>query len=148
MGSEMCIRDRDNTLMSFELATGSKLHRNANSRKCNCLTLGRWSRWSQADSPLDYMSVVSEINFLGITLTRSSGKTRAANGQELVLAPIVRTPRAFRSWSGRAGICLTSISWSEKSVTRCSNPFPLKNLDLSLAALQPITRRKSNTKNE
>ena len=74
----------DNTLRSFELATGSKLHRNANSRKCNCLTLGRWSRWSQADSPLDYMSVVSEINFLGITLTRSSGKTRAANGQELV----------------------------------------------------------------
>ena len=61
-----------------------------------------------------------------------------------ILAPIVRTPRAFRSWSGRAGICLTSISWSEKSATRCSNPFPLKNLDVSLAALQPITRRKSN----
>ena len=28
----------DNTLRSFELATGSKLHRDAATRKCNCLT--------------------------------------------------------------------------------------------------------------
>ena len=74
----------DRTLSLFEKATGSRLHRNAESRKCNSLTLGRWSRWSQADSPLNYMSIVSEINMLGVTLGRNSSKSRAANGEELV----------------------------------------------------------------
>ena len=39
---------------------------------------------SEADSPPDYTSVVSEINMLGVTLGRKSSKTRAANGEELV----------------------------------------------------------------
>ena len=38
----------------------------------------------KAESPLDYMAIVREINFLGITLSRATGKTRAANGEKLV----------------------------------------------------------------
>ena len=50
------------------------------------------------------------------------------------LAPIVLTPISMRRWSDRDEICRTSISWSEKVGFRCSNPFPLRNLDVSLAA--------------
>ena len=60
------------------------------------------------------------LSWYGNLLTWDSSHCLAADLSR-ILAPIVRTPRAFRSWSGRAGICLTSISWSEKSSTRCSN---------------------------
>ena len=76
----------DRTLASFERATGSKLHRaiDPNNQKCSILALGKWARWSQADSPLNYMKVVDSINLLGVKLARTTTKTRELNGSELV----------------------------------------------------------------
>ena len=73
----------DNALQLYEKASGSELHRDPATRKCQILTLGRWSAWKQEDSPLDFMSVVDQLCFLGLKLCRSSAKTRAVNGEDL-----------------------------------------------------------------
>ena len=73
----------DHTLKLFEQATGSKLHRDPTTKKCSIMTLGKWTNWKQNDSPLDYMGIVEELNFLGVLLARNSTKTRALNGEEL-----------------------------------------------------------------
>ena len=76
----------DSTLASFEAASGSRLHRSTdpNNQKCSILPLGKWSRWSQSDSPLDFMKVVDNINLLGVKLARTTGKTRELTGSDLV----------------------------------------------------------------
>ena len=74
----------DKALSLFEKASGSRLHRDPTTKKCEILPLGKWSRWTQADSPLPYMSIVDQLNFLGVYLTRSPTKTRTANGDSLV----------------------------------------------------------------
>ena len=74
----------DKALVLFEKASGSKLHRDLSTKKCEILPLGRWSRWTQADSPLPFMSIVDKLNFLGVILARSPTKTRSANGDVLV----------------------------------------------------------------
>ena len=73
----------DNGLKMFELASGSQLHRNPETKKCQILTLGKWSTWKQSDSPLPYMEVVDHLNFLGVTLARTSSKSRAINSEIL-----------------------------------------------------------------
>ena len=73
----------DKALRLFEQASGSRLHRDPATKKCQVLPLGRWSNWKQSDVPLDYMAVVDEINLLGVKLARNIAKTRATNGDEL-----------------------------------------------------------------
>ena len=74
----------DKALSLFEKASGSRLHRDPTTKKCEILPLGKWSRWTQADSPLPFMSIVDQLNFLGVILARSPTKTRTANGESLV----------------------------------------------------------------
>ena len=73
----------DNALQLYKKASGSELHRDPSTRKCQILTLGRWSSWKQQDSPLNFMSVVDQLCFLDLKLCRSSAKTRAINGEDL-----------------------------------------------------------------
>ena len=47
------------------------------------------------------------------------------------LDPIVRTPSSTRRWSGMAGICRTSTSWSTNLGFKFPKPFSLRNLDIS-----------------
>ena len=74
----------DQIISLFEKSSGSRLHRDPATRKCQLLALGRWSNWKQSNSPLDYMSVVQELNILGVKMTRSSVTSRNVNGEELV----------------------------------------------------------------
>ena len=53
-------------------------------QKCCILALGKWARWSQADSPLNYMKVVDSINLLGVKLAWTTTRTRKLKGSELV----------------------------------------------------------------
>ena len=46
----------DQIISLFEKSSGSRLHRDPATRKCQLLALGRWSNWKQSNSPLDYMS--------------------------------------------------------------------------------------------
>ena len=73
----------DGAVQLFERSSGSKLHRDPTTKKCQLLPLGKWSKWSQQQSPLDYLRVVEEINFLGVILGKSSSKSRALNGDFL-----------------------------------------------------------------
>ena len=51
----------DKALSVFEKASGSRLHRDPTTKKCEILPLGKWSRWTQADSPLPFMSIVDQL---------------------------------------------------------------------------------------
>lgn len=73
----------DSGVRLFELASGSELHRDPTTKKCQLLTLGRWSQWSQNQSPLGYLAVVEELNFLGVKLARTTTKSRSINGEEM-----------------------------------------------------------------
>lgn len=73
----------DAAVRHFELASGSMLHRDPTTKKCQLLTLGKWSHWNQSQSPLGYLAIVEELNFLGVKLARSSAKSRVLNGEEL-----------------------------------------------------------------
>ena len=74
----------DHIISLFENSSGSKLHRDPQTKKCQLLALGRWSAWKQTNSPLDYMRVTEELNILGVRMTRSTQTTRVINGEELV----------------------------------------------------------------
>ena len=71
----------DHIISLFENSSGSKLHRDPQTKKCQLLALGRWK---QSNSPLDYMRVTEELNILGVRMTRSTQTTRVINGEELV----------------------------------------------------------------
>ena len=73
----------DRALRLFEQSSGSRLHRDPATKKCQVLPLGRWANWKQSDVPLDYMALVDQINMLGVKLGRNISKTRAINGDEL-----------------------------------------------------------------
>ena len=45
--------------------------------------MGKWAKWKQDQSPLGYLAVVEELNFLGVKLARTTSKSRALNGEEL-----------------------------------------------------------------
>ena len=74
----------DHIISLFESSSGSRLHRNPETKKCQLLALGRWSGWKKANSPLNYMKVTEELNILGVRMTRSTQTTRILNGEELV----------------------------------------------------------------
>ena len=73
---------RNTLLYTIKRATGSKLHRftDPNNQKCSLLALGKWTRWSQADSPMIYMKVVDSINLLGVKLAITTTRTKEING--------------------------------------------------------------------
>ena len=64
----------------FERASGSELHRDPTTKKCQLLTMGKWSKWKQDQSPLGYLAVVEELS---VKLARTISKSRALNGEEL-----------------------------------------------------------------
>merc|ERR1712105_95341 len=52
----------DNALQLYEKSSGSELHRDPTTKKCQILTLGRWAVWKQEDSPLNFMSIFFYFN--------------------------------------------------------------------------------------
>ena len=86
----------DHIISLFESSSGSRLHRNPETKKCQLLALGRWSAWKQTNSPLNYMKVTEELNILGVRMTRSTQTTRVLNGEELVQR-IRDTTNAFKA---------------------------------------------------
>ena len=97
----------DHIISLFEKSSGSKLHRDPQTKKCQLLALGRWSGWKQANSPLEYMRVTEELNILGVRMTRSTQTSRVINGEELVQR-VRDTTNAFKA--GRF-LPLTTRPW-------------------------------------
>ena len=78
----------------FERASGSELHRDPTTKKCQLLTMGKWSKWKQDQSPLGYLAVVEELS---VKLARTISKSRALNGEELTS----RVKSKIAAWAGR-----------------------------------------------
>ena len=86
----------------FKLASGSELHRHPTTKKCQLLTLGKWSHWNQNQSPLGYLASVEELNFLGVKLARTSSKS---NGEE----PTSRVKNTIASYKAGVPACLVGL---------------------------------------
>ena len=94
----------DGAVRLFERASGSRLHRDPNSKKCQFLGLGRWSRWTQSQCPLDYVAVVEELDFLGCILGKSNPKSRALNG-EFLKKKVKNTIASFKAGRHMPLVC-------------------------------------------
>ena len=94
----------DRALRLFEHSSGSRLHRDTSTKKCQILTLGRWSKWKQSESPLSYMGVVDELRFLGVRLARNSAMSRTLNGDELTKR-VQDTIRSYKAGRHSPLIC-------------------------------------------
>ena len=88
----------------FEEASASRLHRDPSSMKCSMLTLGKWSNWTQSQSPIEYIAVVQELNFLGVLLGKTTAKSRAANG-DFLTKKIKTTMAAFKAGRHMPLVC-------------------------------------------
>ena len=61
-------RTVDSSLAMFEKASGCKLHRDPNNKKCKFLPLGRWkTTLQQTDIPCDYMTLSDHLDMVGVT---------------------------------------------------------------------------------
>nr|MCS5593020.1 reverse transcriptase domain-containing protein [Porticoccaceae bacterium] len=125
----------DNAIKLFEDASGCSLHRDPASKKCQLLPLGRWRNWSQADCPLDYLSVTSHLSYLGVKLFATSTETRKANGVDLIEQ--VRTKiNSFKS--GRFSPFITR-AWSLNSYVGSKLIYRTSIIDLNKSDLAKIS---------
>ena len=68
----------------FEMASGCKMHRTAESQKCKFLPLGKWkTELTQIMIPHGFFSLSDHLDFLGVTLKTTFSSTRKANGDIL-----------------------------------------------------------------
>ena len=75
----------DESLKTFELASGCKFHRDPNSQKCKVMPIGSWKRWlTQKKVPLPFLRVTDHLEILGAKLFESWTKTRNYIGEKLV----------------------------------------------------------------
>ena len=75
----------DESLKTFELASGCKFHRDPNSQKCKVMPIGSWKSWlTQEKVPLPFLKVSDHLEILGAKLFESWTKTRNYIGEKLV----------------------------------------------------------------
>ena len=75
----------DESLKTFELASGCKFHRDPNSQKCKVMPIGSWKRWlTQEKVPLPFLRVTDHLEILGAKFFESWTKTRNYIGEKLV----------------------------------------------------------------
>ena len=58
--------------------------------------IGKYKELKQSDIPVDYISVVEEINFLGVTIAKTTCKSRTLNG-ELLLEKTTKSINSFKA---------------------------------------------------
>ena len=104
----------DHIISLFESSSGSRLHRNPETKKCQLLALGRWSAWKQTNSPLNYMKVTEELNILGVRNTGIPRKevwawfTRQQDAKQTSLKLLF--PRGIRAQSTPTVTCPLKLS--------------------------------------
>ena len=64
----------------YEKASGCILHRDLASNKCKILLMGAWTKWSQDEIPLNFLTKSDHLDMLGIRLFSSYQKTRVECG--------------------------------------------------------------------
>ena len=86
----------DRVMKKFEKASGSQLHRDPTTKKCQAMGIGKYKELKQSDIPVDYISLVEEINFLGVTIAKTTCKSRTLNG-ELLLEKTTKSINSFKA---------------------------------------------------
>ena len=68
----------------FEMASGCKMQRTAESQKCKFLPIGKWrNTLTQAMIPHAFFTLSDHLDFLGVTLQLTPAGTRMTNGKTL-----------------------------------------------------------------
>ena len=99
----------DRSLALFEQASGCKLHRDPQNKKCKFLPLGKWRKTlKQEDIPCDYMTLSDHLDMVGVTLMATWTQTRKVNGDALQL----RIKNTIRPWKAGKFLPLTQRGWS------------------------------------
>ena len=74
----------ERVMILFELASGCKMHRTAESQKCKFLPLGRWrTELTQKMIPHQFFSLSDHLKFLSVTLKATYPMTRKVNWEAL-----------------------------------------------------------------
>ena len=75
----------DESLKTFEKASGCKFHRDPSSQKCKVMPVGPWKRWlTQENIPLPFLRVTDHLEILGAKFFESWSKTKNYIGENLV----------------------------------------------------------------
>ena len=99
----------DSAFALFERASGCKLHRDPNNKKCKFLPLARWrGTLQQEDIPCQYMTLSDHLEMVGVDLYANWSQTRKANG-DIIQKRIDNTVRA---WKKGKFMPLSQRSWS------------------------------------
>ena len=126
----------DQSLALFEQASGCKLYRDPQNKKCKFLPLGRWKNTlQQTDIPCDYMTLSDHLDMVGVTLMASWAQTRKVNGDTLQL----KVKNTVNPWKGGKFLPVTQRGWSLNSYALSKVWFRAKSVDLRVGDVKAIT---------
>ena len=126
----------DKSLALFEKASGCKVHRDPENKKCKFLPLGSWRKsLKQTDIPCEYMTLSDHLDMVGVTLMATWTKTRKENGD--ILQSKVR--KTIMPWKSGKFLPLTQRSWSLNCYALSKVWFRSKCIDLRVTDLSSIT---------
>ena len=99
----------DKAMALFERASGCKLHRDPANKKCKFLPLTRWrGSLQQEDIPCNYMTILYNLEMVGVELRATWSQTRKANG-DIVQQRVADT---VKLWKTGKFMHLSLRSWS------------------------------------
>ena len=129
-------RTVDSCLAMFEKASGCKLHRDPNNKKCKFLPLGRWkTALKQSDIPCDYMTLSDHLDMVGVKLMASWTQTRKVNGDDLQKS----IKNTVQPWKAGKFLPINQRGWSLNSYALSKVWFRAKCVDLRVCDLKAIT---------
>ena len=114
----------------FEMASGCKMHRTAESRTCKFLPLGKWrTTLTQAMIPHPFFTLSDHLDFLGVTLQATPSGTRQTNGNTLQ----DRMRKTIGPWKGGRFMPLTMRSHSCNTYAFSKLLYKCNSIDLRVA---------------
>ena len=123
----------ERTMTIFELASGCKMHRTAESKKCKFLALGKWkTELKQNMIPHDFFSLSDHLDFLGVTLKATFTATRKINGD--ILQDTIR--KVVGPWKGGRFMSLTLRPHSINCFAYSKLMYKCNVIDLRIADIK------------
>ena len=127
----------DNAMALFERASGCKLHRDPESKKCKFLPLAKWKgTLKQEDIPCPYMTLTDELEMVGVELRGTWTQTRKANGDAIQK----RVSNKTNLWKGGKFMPLSMRSWSINTYGLSKVWFKTHSVDLRVLDITNINK--------
>ena len=126
----------DHSLALFESASGCRVHRDPQNKKCKFLPLGHWrNSLRQDDIPCDYMTLSDHLDMVGVTLMATWTKTRKENGDTIQ----TKIKNTVNPWKAGKFLPITQRGWSLNTYALSKVWFKAKSVDLRVADIKNIT---------